>query len=91
MNAVDREYAEGEVIRDQQKGIEPRHGIALIVLAGAVVAAPWLAARFGFVAFVADYALAALAWLLLRGAIAPRGAAIAIGIGLRVTFLFATP
>lgn len=91
MNAVDREYAEGEVVRDQQKGIEPRHGVALIVLAAAVVAAPWLTAHFGFVAFVGDYALAALAWLLLRGAIAPRRAVIAIGIGLRVIFLFATP
>ncbi len=91
MNAVDRENAQGEVVRDQKKGIEPQHGIALIVLAAAAVAAPWITARLGVVAFVADYAIAALAWLLLRRAIAPRGAAIAIGVGLRIIFLFATP
>jgi hypothetical protein len=56
-----------------------------------VVVAPWLTARFGFFAFVADYTVTALAWLLLRRAAAPHRAAIAIGIGLRVIFLFAAP
>jgi hypothetical protein len=48
-------------------------------------------ARFGFAAFVFDYALAAAAWLSLRHARVPLRIALTIGVVLRLFFLFATP
>jgi hypothetical protein len=91
MNAVDGEDAEHQVIQRQDARFGKSHGLAVILLAAAVVLAPAAMARFGFRGFVAVYLVAALAWLALVRRSLPLGITIAIALSLRVVLLFHAP
>jgi alpha-1,6-mannosyltransferase len=83
MEAVDRQHPENEGVRDQDGGFEGKHAAALILLAGAVLLAP----RF----FVAAYAAAAVAWLVLRNASLRLRWVLLIAIALRLPLFFSDP
>jgi hypothetical protein len=91
MDAADREDAQREVIRDENRGVEGGHRIALILLSAGAAAAPWVTAHFGFRGFVIVYAITALVWLVVRRADVSLRNAILIAIVLRAMFLFAEP
>jgi len=91
MDAVDREEAESDGVRDQNGKIDGGHRVALILLAAATTLAPVAAARFGVVGFVCAYAVAAVAWLFARAIRMPRGVTIAIALLLRLAVAFHPP
>jgi F0F1-type ATP synthase membrane subunit c/vacuolar-type H+-ATPase subunit K len=81
MDAVQREDAESEVVGDEYRNFGFAHWGALILLAAAAASAP-----FHFV-----YAVAAVAWLVLRRARTSFREAFVIAIVLRAMFLFTQP
>lgn len=91
MDAVDREHAESEVIRDQDGKIGAGHWGALILLAAATVLAPYATARFRFTGFVAAHAIAVAAWFFARRIRLPSRVTIAIAIALRLGVAFHPP
>jgi len=91
MDAVDREEAESDGVRDQNGKIDGGHRVALILLAAATTLAPVAAARFGAVGFACAYGVAAVAWLFARAIRMPRGVTIAIALLLRLAVAFHPP
>jgi hypothetical protein len=91
MSAVDREHTEREVVRAEDREIEGRHRAGLIVLAASVALAPLASIRFGFRGFVAVYAVAAVAWLVVRRARMRFAHVVAIAIVLRAMMLIPQP
>jgi len=91
MDAVDREEAESDGVRDQNGKIDGGHRGALILLAAATALAPYATARFGARGFVAAYAVAAIAWLFARKLRLPLGVTIAIAVALRLAVAFQPP
>ena len=87
MHAVDGQGAENGVVQRKEDRFGSVHGTALILLGAAVALAPAITGRFGFLGFVAMYAVAALAWLPLRKRAIHSAYAIVIAIVLRA-FLF---
>jgi len=76
---------------DRESGGQAGALVALIVLIGAVLAAPALTSRYGFTAFAIVYAVALIAWSVARSAPLKFGVIVALAIGLRVAMLFSEP
>lgn len=91
MEAVDGEHAEHEEVQREDARFGSVHGLALILLAAAVTIAPLALHRGGMSAFVAAYAIAALAWIPLAGRRVPSSAAIVLALALRFALLFPPP
>ena len=84
MSAVNHEDPEREVVGHQDGGFRRGHATALILLFAAIAAAP-------FAPFTIVYAVAALAWVALRGASLPLRATIVIAILLRLLVIWPAP
>jgi hypothetical protein len=91
MDAVHGERAENEVVQREEADFGGNHGIALILLAVAIVFAPAAMERFGFRGFVALYVVATLAWLPLRRVSIPLGPTLILALALRAMFLVPEP
>src|SRR5712664_234673 len=74
-------------LADQESGGHAADLVALIVLIAAVLAAPALTSRYGFIAFTIVYAVAVVAWSVARSAPLKFGVIVALAIGLRVAML----
>src|SRR5712691_8096947 len=79
--------------RDQGRRLGRRtpEYFALIVLIAAVLAAPALTSRYGFIAFTIAYAVAVVAWSIARSAPLKFGVIVVLAIGLRLAMLFSEP
>ncbi len=91
MDAVDREHAESEVIRDQDGKIGAGHWGALILLAAATALAPYATARLGFAGLVAAHAIAVGAWVFAKRIRLAMRATIIIAVALRLAVAFHPP
>ena len=91
MDAVDPEDGKREVVQPQNRKVLLGHSAALILLCAATVAAPLATRRTCFIGFVAVYALAAAAWLGMRGMIVSLRTAVVLAVALRAVFLVLEP
>ncbi|MFP5247171.1 MAG: hypothetical protein ACLGH0_10795, partial [Thermoanaerobaculia bacterium] len=91
MDAVHGERGEHDVVQRQDGRFGSAHGLALILLGGAIVFAPAATRLFGFTGFVAVYAAATLLWLPVMRRSLPLAFVLLIAVALRLPFFFQEP
>src|SRR2546428_2009580 len=69
-------------LADLERGGHAAALFALMVLIGAVLAAPALTSRYGFIAFTIAYTVAVVAWSVARSAPLKFGVIVVLAIGL---------